>query len=194
MAINTRWPRTAHRAVKILTGLAGPRIVQSPRRNAFASSSKVSADTPKVWHLSPPPVPTPSKQTQSHYNDPITRLKHPSRGGRDLSARYVRLERALRGKEEYERDIAGMEKGEVNEGATGGSISDDGRVRGKGKAQTMFAGFVIPEIPKPPEPDGASSLLSHFLKAYCAILPFRVLHVRLRRLRTRSLRRSARGA
>ncbi|OBZ77527.1 hypothetical protein A0H81_02492 [Grifola frondosa] len=41
-------------------------------------------------------------------------MKHPSRGGQNLSARYTRLERSLRGKTQYGRDITQLVDEEAN--------------------------------------------------------------------------------
>ncbi|KLO11829.1 hypothetical protein SCHPADRAFT_876344 [Schizopora paradoxa] len=78
----------------------------------------------------------------------LQRLKHPGRGGQNLSARYARLERSLRGKEEY--------LGELEEyRATGEEPGGLGTARTTRKLpqQVLFRGFVVPEEPKAPEPD-----------------------------------------
>lgn len=78
------------------------------------------------------------------------RLKHPGRGGQNLSQRYERLERMLRGKEEYEREI---EENQPIASASMSSMSSDRVVRAH-KRPVMFRGFVVPEKPPEPSEDG----------------------------------------
>ncbi|OCH93917.1 hypothetical protein OBBRIDRAFT_789784 [Obba rivulosa] len=108
----------------------------------------------------------------------INRVKHPKRGGQNLSARYSRLERTLRGKEAYNQRVEEAEKdaqiARADERAservadlggdptrTGGgqpSLSPEAIARLESRvdergARRTFMGFTIPEEPKPPEPD-----------------------------------------
>lgn len=78
------------------------------------------------------------------------RLKHPGRGGQNLSKRYERLERMLRGKEAYERQI---EENEPMQSMNTTSMSSDRVVRAH-KHPVMFRGFVVPEKPPEPNDDG----------------------------------------
>lgn len=73
--------------------------------------------------------------------------KYPTRGGQNLSERFQRLEKSVRGKEAYQRDIHEI----AGERAANASVS--GR-RARPSVDT-FMGFVVPEEPKPPGPDGA---------------------------------------
>ena len=99
------------------------------------------------WHLHPPHPSASSSSTPA----PVTRLKHPTRGGQNLSGRYVRLERALRGKEAYEKEIDELEE---EEESTRTEADVKGKGRAMGTAPFVFHGYTIPEEPKPPGPDG----------------------------------------
>ncbi|EJD05443.1 uncharacterized protein FOMMEDRAFT_165862 [Fomitiporia mediterranea MF3/22] len=117
-----------------------------PSRSAAGRIS----ESDKSWHLPPPPASSPIA------SEPLQRLKHPARGGQDLTHRYARLERALRGKEAYERDIEEYEEDEADasaEAAVAGTGGTPITVKRKGKTPFTFAGFAIPEKPKPPGPD-----------------------------------------
>ena len=86
----------------------------------------------------------------SERRDLIDRLKYPSRGGQNLSARYKRLEKSRRGKEIYSQEIK-----DLVEGQNGPSPLQTVAVRqARRKIPVAFHGFVIPEAPRPPEPDG----------------------------------------
>ena len=132
--------------------------------SANATSSYGSADEP--WHL-----PHPSASSV-----PLDRLKHPSRGGQNLTNRYSRLERALRGKEEYQREIEDFRDEEASWAASGdpgakarasgeslgagGSNTSEEEVnvvKRKRKRPFVFMGHTIPEAPEPPGPDGEPS-------------------------------------
>lgn len=92
---------------------------------------------------SSPSTPTPSST--------ISRLKHPTRGGQNLSKRYERLERSARGKEAYTR----LREGNAELGTAGSSNAMAGGGSESLKKQPMmFEGFVVPEEPKEPGPDG----------------------------------------
>ncbi|TFK87505.1 hypothetical protein K466DRAFT_548601 [Polyporus arcularius HHB13444] len=98
---------------------------------------------------SPSHAPTVDAQQLSH-------LKHPKRGGRNLTRRYKRLERSLRGKNVYGREIESLQRsGEVTDPApytseekTQQANSSTGRSK-----RRIFRGFVVPEAPKPPAED-----------------------------------------
>ncbi|KIP09734.1 hypothetical protein PHLGIDRAFT_34249 [Phlebiopsis gigantea 11061_1 CR5-6] len=74
--------------------------------------------------------------------------KYPTRGGQNLSARFQRLEKSVRGKGAYQRDIdviaSDRKENEPESGV---------RVRPARPEVNTFMGFVVPEEPKPPEPD-----------------------------------------
>ncbi|KAI0746972.1 hypothetical protein C8Q80DRAFT_1220184 [Daedaleopsis nitida] len=83
-------------------------------------------------------------------------LKRPTRGGQDLSQRYKRLERSLRGKHVYGREIQELVRSsEVADPAPYTSNEDTQQAStSAGKVtRRIFRGFVIPEIPKPPADD-----------------------------------------
>ena len=148
--------------VKALT-----RRLSDSRARVGLGSNDDSQD--RAWHLPPPSVPSKDCLTS------LERLKHPARGGQDLSNRYVRLERALRGKEGYEREIEDLEGHypSASGGATRQALeqkrTDFGidtsamvqREKRRGEKQPLvFHGFTIPKPPKPPEPDGTHSTLT----------------------------------
>jgi hypothetical protein len=86
-----------------------------------------------------------SHDAPSQHASVIERIKRPSRGGQNLSDRYHKLEKSLRGKEAFSREIDGMTRGNSRPGERAKLPQDSVK---------MFAGFKIPEKPKPPEPDG----------------------------------------
>ena len=91
----------------------------------------------------------------------VINLKHPRRGGQDLSRRYQRLERSIRGKAEYGREIQGFQRaGEVPEPApftASETVQTTSTSQDKGNRR-VFRGLVIPERPKPPADDGTFAL------------------------------------
>ncbi|KAL5514422.1 hypothetical protein ACEPAG_2510 [Sanghuangporus baumii] len=135
-------------------GLAG----SSARSNATnIDTNKSSGISNKPWHL-----PAPEELSDPSSQSPLERLKHPSRGGQDLGNRYVRLERSLRGKEGYQREIEEFrdEEESVNANARAGALDKKGKVenisvvkRRKRKQPLVFMGYTIPDAPKPPGPD-----------------------------------------
>ncbi|KAI1798041.1 hypothetical protein LXA43DRAFT_5433 [Ganoderma leucocontextum] len=85
----------------------------------------------------------------------LRRLKYPSRGGQDLSKRYQRLERSIRGKTSYDRGIEDFERsGGVTDPAPYTKDNDQAANTATGKlTRRIFRGFVVPDGPKPPEDD-----------------------------------------
>ena len=75
--------------------------------------------------------------------------RQPTRGGQDLSKRYQRLERALRGKEAYGKEIEDLSS-EVNPLHRSSEATYLPR-----NTTNTFMGFVVPEEPQPPGPEGA---------------------------------------
>ncbi|KII84561.1 hypothetical protein PLICRDRAFT_117598 [Plicaturopsis crispa FD-325 SS-3] len=80
----------------------------------------------------------------------IERWKHPSRGGQNLSDRYHRLAKSLRGKEAFSKKIQEL--------PGSSTVPASGQVAGDWKPQpqredTSFRGLLVPTQPKPPEPD-----------------------------------------
>ncbi|OCB86459.1 hypothetical protein A7U60_g6351 [Sanghuangporus baumii] len=137
-------------------GLAG----SGAGSNATSARSNESLGiSNKPWHLPPPPE-IPAAFSQS----PLERLKHPSRGGQDLANRYIRLERSLRGKEGYQREIEEFRDEEESLSANAGAGARDEKrkentnvvKRRNGKQPLVFMGYTIPEAPKPPGPDGCA--------------------------------------
>jgi hypothetical protein len=78
------------------------------------------------------------------------RLKLPAKGGQNLSKRYRRLEKSLRGKEALAQSI--------EEELSGKIPSSQPFIGGKDDTE-YFRGFVIPKAPKVPESDGMTLLL-----------------------------------
>ncbi|KAI5118529.1 hypothetical protein M0805_009681 [Coniferiporia weirii] len=92
-----------------------------------------------------------STNTPGAGDAPLDRLKHSSRGGQDLTHRYTRLERALRGKQGYVRDlqnIADATPAHVTSTTTPASTR-----KLRQKQPLVFAGLTIPDEPQAPGPD-----------------------------------------
>lgn len=85
--------------------------------------------------------------TSRSTKDEITRLKNPSRGGRNLSERYRALERALRGKEAFARGKAELAR---HVPVISISVQDENMRKEGGET---FHGFMVPQEPKPPADD-----------------------------------------
>ncbi|KAJ7488292.1 oxidoreductase-like protein [Mycena latifolia] len=83
---------------------------------------------------------SPFRRYSSLDNGAIQRLKNPTRGGQNLSLRYRRLEKSLRGKEALQQDIRAREA----------EVAD---TPGTNATSGYFHGFKIPQRPKPPEFD-----------------------------------------
>lgn len=91
----------------------------------------------------------------------LSHLKRPNRGGQDLSQRYQRLERSLRGKSGYGREIQDLARsGEVANLVPYTSHEDRQEASTSvGKStRRIFRGFVIPDAPKPPAEDGTTHI------------------------------------
>lgn len=70
------------------------------------------------------------------------------RGGQNLTERYVRLEKSLRGKEALEAKYGDLQRSTLSGPKDAMSLS-------AGKAVDIFRGIVIPEKPREPQSDGA---------------------------------------
>ncbi|TFK31747.1 oxidoreductase-like protein [Crucibulum laeve] len=79
----------------------------------------------------------------------LQRLKYPNRGGRNLTDRYIRLEKSLRGKEALAKEIDELEL--TNKKAT--TFTSATAADASTRTRNMFRGFYIPEEPKEPEAD-----------------------------------------
>lgn len=159
---------------------------------------------------SPPPAPTsltrtPDTLTSKSTSEPtsprpnsllidtqIQRQKDRWRGGQNLSERWRRLERSLRGKEAYgaHRDVLVDQAQDAEEGTEQGRAADssDAGAKKMGKGSRVFHGFVVPEKPKEPQSDGTSCALT--LRRIVVLTQghfCRMLYVWLRDLRVRSL-------
>lgn len=105
--------------------------------------------------------------TRTNPDSWIERMKHPTRGGQNLSERYHRLERSLRGKEALSSRLDGLSSSTLKlapetslsspnlktneQQELMGRESDDGT--------NFFRGFRVPQEPKAPEADGGYSFL-----------------------------------
>ncbi|KAI0827117.1 hypothetical protein BC628DRAFT_1371007 [Trametes gibbosa] len=87
----------------------------------------------------------------------LSQLKRPNRGGQDLSKRYERLERSLRGKAAYDCEILDLtvqhssHQDDVLYTSTEGTRKAS--THSGQKTQRIFKGYIIPEPPKPPAED-----------------------------------------
>ncbi|KAJ6576062.1 oxidoreductase-like protein [Mycena vulgaris] len=100
-----------------------------------------------------PPLSQLSPSLRRYYSlddSAIQRLKNPTRGGQNLSLRYRRLEKSLRGKEALQRDIRSYES-DVASGI-GDALSNVAQNQ-VNDASRYIRGFEIPQRPKPPESD-----------------------------------------
>lgn len=89
----------------------------------------------------------------------LSQLKRPFRGGQDLSRRHERLERSLRGKTLYGREIRDLqgqrESSQEDVPFTSAENIREASTHAGQKTQRIFKGYVIPQPPKPPAEDGA---------------------------------------
>lgn len=76
----------------------------------------------------------------------IARIKNPSRGGQNLTLRYRRLEKMVRGKEVRAQHIEKLP-------GAGAAVA---QTPAAASGLKTFHGLMVPEEPTPPEPDGAS--------------------------------------
>ena len=92
-------------------------------------------------HLLPPIIQRiPARYISNEISASIAGLKRPNYKGQNLTERYKRLEKSLRGNGTDDRSAS----------SSSTTIS-----RSKPKPpQRMFHGLIVPEAPKPPEPDG----------------------------------------
>ncbi|KAH9897060.1 hypothetical protein C8Q73DRAFT_744886 [Cubamyces lactineus] len=86
----------------------------------------------------------------------LSLLKRRARGGQDLSQRFSRLERSIRGKMQYGREIVDLQEQQGDEGQapyTAQEHTQEANTHAGKTMQRIFKGFVIPEPPKPPADD-----------------------------------------
>ena len=92
-------------------------------------------------HLLPPIIQRiPARYISNEISASIAGLKRPNYKGQNLTESYKRLEKSLRGS-----------------GTDGRSASSSSMTISRSKPkppQRMFHGLIVPEVPKPPEPDG----------------------------------------
>ena len=122
---------------------------------------------------------SPSREMPTVDVEQLSFLKNPRRGGQNLSQRYRRLERSIRGKTVYGREIQDLERTGKDSDVSPGSGT---LVFSSTAAPTRrtFKGFVIPERPKPPADDGLSTLhVPALTPLTLSLVAFRMLHVRL---------------
>ncbi|KAI0646481.1 hypothetical protein C8Q79DRAFT_962846 [Trametes meyenii] len=86
----------------------------------------------------------------------LLQLKRSERRVQDLSQRHLRLERSVRGKTQYGREILDLQKQQISHEDVPFTREEDTRqasTHAGQKIQRLFKGFVIPEPPKPPAED-----------------------------------------
>ncbi|PPQ94400.1 hypothetical protein CVT25_002488 [Psilocybe cyanescens] len=91
-------------------------------------------------------ITTPSNYDHGAISDgrkTVTRIRKPARGGHNLSDRYLRLEKSLRGKDSISQAIDGLIHPDP----------DTPKSKQKQKPVQLFHGFVVPEEPKLPADD-----------------------------------------
>ena len=87
-------------------------------------------------------------------NESIARLKRSNHEGQNLSERYKRLEQSLRGNKSRLKDID-------DRSASSYSVTIS-KSKSKSKpSQRVYHGLIVPEVPKPPEPDGMHGFSVH---------------------------------
>jgi hypothetical protein len=94
-------------------------------------------------------------------------LKNPPRGGQNLSERYQRLERSLRGKEVLVKDIGELMPHLVTdyeEKSKSNSVKVSSPSLSPKKGVEMFHGFEVPQEPREPESDGVPDFQITFLE------------------------------
>ncbi|KAF8814818.1 hypothetical protein BYT27DRAFT_7081618 [Phlegmacium glaucopus] len=79
-------------------------------------------------------------------NDNRRKLSRYLGGGQNLSDRYLRLEKSLRGREALSKELAGYSQ-------SSSSIQSTPLSKSSSKPLQIFRGFEIPEEPKPPADD-----------------------------------------
>ena len=133
-----------HRAASIILRLSHSIAVRGLSTHAPPSTPLRESSSSST--LSPPTV---DQRKLKH-------LKHSSRGGQDLSRRYQRLERSIRGKTSYGRGIEDFHRsGRVEDPAPYTNVQGSSDATGK-RTRCIYRGFVVPEVPAPPADDGTS--------------------------------------
>ena len=129
-------------------------------------------------------LPTHSRRTSTSSTQ--SRLKPTQRGGRNLSLRYQQLESPVRS---IARKVAFLERADSSR-----LFKQRVPLPVASKSQLscekveIFHGLVVPQEPKPPEPDGESPMVTFGLNMVLKCLVTRMLYVRMCHLRLRSLR------
>lgn len=155
--------------------------IQSSSSNStdVADSATFNSSSTSRTTVSSDLIASPSTSTRNRPdlgpNSLLWRLKHPSRGGQNLSRRHERLSRSVKGKEKYAKNIEVYEE-ESAEDSNASSSRDlttssssqsslsAGTASGKlRKGVRTFRGFIVPEEPAPPGSDGMSHCPSIFL-------------------------------
>ncbi|KAI0634885.1 oxidoreductase-like protein [Trametes polyzona] len=130
-------------------GLVQSALICLPSHNTFARRLATPAplNDPEVSPANAPTVNT----------DQLSQLKRPTRGGQDLSRRHERLERSLRGKSTYGREILDLQDQQQSEQEdvpyTPEENTREATTKAGQKTQRIFKGYVIPQPPKPPAED-----------------------------------------
>lgn len=120
-------------------------------------------------------------------NESIARLKRSNHESQNLSERYKRLEQSLRGNE--------SRLSEIDDRSTSSYSVTISKSKSK-PSQRVYHGLIVPEAPKPPEPDGMHCFSVHVTNSCWQLTDFlcrdRMLHVRLCYMCSRPLSRITR--
>ena len=133
-----------------------------------------------------PPRRLPTYSRRASTSSTQSRLKPTQRGGRNLSLRYQQLESPVRS---TARKVALLEMANSSP-----LVRQRVPLPVASKSQLpcekveIFHGLVVPQEPKPPEPDGEFPMVSFGLNMVLKCLVTRMLYVRMCHLRLRSLR------
>lgn len=114
-----------------------------------------------------------------HSSAAIERLKNPPRGGQNLSERYQRLERSLRGKEVLVKELGELAPrlaSNYGENSQSHAIKMSSSLPPKKKDVEMFHGLEVPQEPREPQSEGVSDSHIMFLH-FCYICCLRMLYV-----------------
>ncbi|KAJ4485712.1 oxidoreductase-like protein [Lentinula aciculospora] len=84
---------------------------------------------------------------KAEWDDQRRARQHSQRGGQNLSERYIRLEKSLRGKEALETEYEDLHRSTL----TGPSLTR--KQLADGQPRDTFRGIIIPEKPKEPQSD-----------------------------------------
>ncbi|KAI0777252.1 oxidoreductase-like protein [Trametes elegans] len=132
---------------------------RSHLRDPLSCSSRHSTPTRRLATAGPLNDPAESPANAPTVDaEQLTHLKRSFRGGQDLSQRHTRLERSVRGKTQYGREILDLQTQKEQHESQEAPFTPEENIREASthvgqKTQRIFKGLVIPEPPKPPAED-----------------------------------------